>query len=454
MPQLRTVRIACALASSAALAAAGASAAPPPTGWDFRLDAREEYRVRSGSGPDESDQRMHLLLELGGADPSRRTEASGTLALWWTTAGKPPAAEPYGLATLYGRRNPWADVLGLHVERRELGAVRVARAGRQETPHGRPGTFDGVYALARPWGAPLDLFAFGGRTVHFFETEPGLLESWLASVGATYRPSPALKLETDVRVMRDVLHHRDDPGARDATATSYGLSAWWRRGEQLAFKGTVRGVNAAVERIEGLASASAARVPAGVEARIGWQPSTLGELDLLGEPYFLTLGPSLPHLRWRVDGWASLSRGGGEYSAHAGFEGRRNLRDEETAFNRNVDRLYALAAARDVGIRGLRASLSLDRDSTGALLSGPGGAWSVNGSAGYERGRFDLEVGTQYYVYRYDYFADLRETADVRVFHGTLRLGVAHGLSAQVRAAHEVFDRRITTVVVALSQSY
>jgi hypothetical protein len=182
------------------------------------------------------------------------------------------------------------------------------------------------------------------------------------------------------------------------------------------------------------------------------QPATLTELDELENPFFLTLGPSLPHARWRLDASRVFTRPTGAFEAHLGWTGRQLLHDVETAFNRNTGRVYLLGAARDVGVRGLSAQVSLERLTDTVIPFVGRGLFTVNASAAYLTGPLSAEAGVQYYRYQYVYYRDVEELADVRVVFGAVRLKLRW---LSVRAAYqlELFDRARNTFTVSLAES-
>jgi len=308
-------------AADATVATSAADASPPP-GWSLGLGAREEYRFRGSAQPAETDQDLHLALDLAAQDPAGKLAAAASLGLWWDLDAAPPG-EPFGLASIRDPRNPWLDVYQLSAEYRSQGVLRTARAGRQVAEHGRPATFDGAYLRLQPLRS-LGLFAFGGRTEHFFETGAGFFEDWLASAGVTVRPSPDLRLELDYRLLREAIDSLD-AGRVDVTDHSYGAAVWWRQGEWLRTRAFVRGLDDRVSEAGAQASLHWLAVLAGLELRLRAQPTTLGELNESDNPFFLTLGPSLPHVRWRADAWKAWEPESFRLELHLGYEGRQLL---------------------------------------------------------------------------------------------------------------------------------
>jgi hypothetical protein len=437
-----------------------ADAQPPPaqawpSGWQVHGVAKESFRGRTSDKPDEHDRDIDLYLDLSVVDPSGRVSAQGAAAAWWDIDGT--ARTPgFGLRSLRETADPslWVDVYKLSAEYRPASSfVALARAGRQEAEHGLPAVFDGAAVELRPKGW-LGLFAFGGRTEHFYEYRSGAFEDWLGSAGAVLRPADGLKLEIDYRFMSEDVPSDLAGAGKRLNANSYGLGGTYRVGDWLRTRLYLRGLDASLSHA-GLAMAAAndeRRI--GIEARLDAQTAAIDEINEANDPYFLVLGTSLPYARWRLEGWKGLATTAGVFALHLGYEGRNLLRDDETPFNRNVSRLYALLNATDVGIKGPFFSVLFERNSAGFNLFGGQGIWAAGGSAGWDRGALRTEAGTYYQRFAYVYYRDVEELADVRVFFGDARLRIRDWISARARYQYEVFDRELHTLIVGLTQAW
>jgi hypothetical protein len=414
-----------------------------------RADLLEEYRLRGSAVPGERDQLAHLYLDLGASHASDRFSSAAAVDAWWDLDGRAPAGTPGGLGTVYSQGKPWVDVLHLTADYRGDGSLRLARLGRQDALHGRPATFDGGYLLFSPGAGPLSLFAFGGRSVHFFEVDPALFENWVAATGAGLRLGPDLRAEIEYRFLREAVPRLDAPGRTPLVGHAYGLTAWYRLPDVLQAKALVRGLDRRVAQLAGSLSLLGPAGDAGLDARASVQPVTLREIDEAENPYFLTLGESLPNARWHLDAWKALETGAGVFTAHAGFDGRRLLGGVEGPFNRNTSRVYALAEVRKLPVPGLSVSASLDHV---ARTLSDGGLWAIGGAVQWERGRLRLEAGSRYDRYQYQYFRTVEELSNLRAYFGEVRWRAG---SVQFRARYvvEVFDRVLHTVQVGLTQS-
>ncbi|MBI5524900.1 MAG: hypothetical protein HY897_01055 [Deltaproteobacteria bacterium] len=424
-------------------------------GWQFHGAAKESFRGRQSSIPDERDQDVDLYLDLAATDPSGRFVAEGAAAAWWDIDGT-SRTPGFGLRSLRETTDPalWVDVYRLSAEYRSPSdLVRLARAGRQEAEHGLPEIFDGAAVELRParW---LGLFAFGGRTEHFYELRPKVSEDWLGSAGAVLRPVENLKIDIDYRLLSEDVPADSEGAKTPLTTNSYGVTGMYRFGEWLRAKLYARGLDASLSNAGGAVGATNQERLMGVEVRLDTQTVAIKEINEANDPYYLVLGESLPFARWRLDLFKGFSTSAGTYTLHIGYEGRNLLRDDETVFNRNTSRLYSLFTAADVGIKGPFAGLLFERNSAGLDLFGGQGIWAVGGSAGWDRGILRAEAGTYYQRFAYVYYQDVEELADVRVFFGDVRLRIREWISARTRYQYEAFDRELHTLIVGLTQAW
>ncbi len=422
---------------------------------EVRASAREEYRLRYSPDPDQSSQDVRLNLDLGVTDPTGHFLGAANLGLFWNVRRAIESGTTDAMGTVSDARNPFFDLYQLIGEYRGAGLVRVARLGRQTAEHGRPATFDGAYVLLRPSSA-VSLFTFGGRSAHFYDIRhagTNTWDDWMASVGAGYRPLSTLRFEVDYRLMYEQVQDRS-LNFTSYVDHSYGLSAWLRPSDTAWARFTLRGLKSKFAEASASGHLYFTQPGLGLDAKVLVQPVTLNELDELDNPFYLTLGPSLPHARWRLDASRVFPLKQGSWEAHLGWNGRRLLYDSETPFNRNTARVYLLAAVRDVGLTGLTAQASVERLTDSAIPLVGRGIFTVNASAAYTQGRVRGELGTQYYRYQYNYYRDVEEVADVRAVFAEVRVKALDWLSVRAHYQVEFFDRTRHTFTASLAQTY
>jgi len=461
-----------ALASGAETAAA-VTQSVSPGGWRYSATAREEYRFRHASAradPEsppadpslaleslgaESDHDLRLRVYGDAREPSDRLSAELSLSLLTDLDGVASSGAPIGLRSIH-EQDVWFDVYTLAGQYRSHGFVKRVRVGRQVTEHGESATFDGALVETRPDRRYLELFAFGGRTVHFFEVDASVFEDWVASLGAVSWPLDDLKLELDYRFL-----HEDTMTADAVQDHTVGLAAWYRVGDWLHIRPHLRTLNSDIEDVGGRINLESERHHMGIAARADVQPATLREINETDDPLFAVLGESLPNARLRVDAWKAVPTGDGTFSLHAGWNARLLLDDTPTQFNRDSGRVFVMIEGTDIGARGPFASLISEMDYTSDAGEGPGGrarndsAFSLGGTAGYDTRTLRAEVGTYYARFKYDYYRDINESASVRTWYGAIRYEFFHGLRAHARHEYEQsVDRDVHTLTLALSQRY
>ncbi len=458
-------------AGDAAAPTAGASvetgAAPQ---WSVSATAREEWQGRfasSAGGPSESDQTARVFLNADAHSPRDAVALHGSLGLWWRFSQDYAGEDNRPLALGSPRDNPfWLDVYNLSGEWRPGGVVGSVAVGRMDTRHGTPGAFDGLALTLKPTRAT-EVFAFGGRSVHFFEVDQDVFEDWMVSVGAGVR-GDWWKLEADYRFLtEDVTTTPDDPTQSgkigdDNRATkarvddhSYGVAAWVRLGSWFNARVQARGINDRYQLIGAAVHAEYTPLDMGVDVRFDVQPSTLGELNEFDNPYFLTLGESKPHLKLRVDLYKHFATSLGDYGVHLGGNWRQVLYGEdEGAFNRNLLRAYLILSAQRIAGTGLYVSaigeMDRARDPVSTRLET---LWTAGGAIGWDQKPVKAEIGTNYYAWRYVYYQSPEERADVREFYGDVKVNVLKWLALRARYSYEVFDRTIHTVTVGVSEA-
>jgi len=425
--------------------------------WSFRVFADERYRFRASAAPDERDQDLRLYFDFGAADPSDHIGTDLAFGFWWDLDGSPSEDAVTAFASPRDSGNDvWFDVYRLSAEYHSSGVVELVRAGRQTAEHGKPLVFDGASVVLRPVSPYLELFVHGGRSVHFFEIDQGLFEDWLASVGVVVRPLPDLRLEADYlfTIEDRIIEANTEELVKSDQTTDHeaGLTAWYRW-EWLNVKAYLRSLNDGLSLVGGDLRFEWPDKLAGVEVGAKAQPMTIDEATEASDPYLVALGKSLPFAKFHLDAWKGYQTCWGLYAIHLGYEGRQLIDHDAEPFNRNFGRAYVLLTGSDLGVKGPFVSLVFERWGDSPALTGDG-LWTVGGSAGYDHPYVRLEAGTNYQRWKYDYYRDLNERADVQTVFVDAKGKLLGWLSLFTRYEFERFDRDVHTVVVGLSQNY
>jgi len=391
----------------------------------------------------------------GGSDPDGFFGISGSLGLWWDANGVSDTGTASTLNSMRDDRDPWpwVEVYDLAAEFHDLSALSLLKIGRQVSLHGLPVTFDGVsmeISALKPW---LGFFAMGGRTVHFFETDSGIFEDWIASIGAVVRPMRGLRLELDYRFQREQILAPDKVSRNELMDHTYGLSLWYRHGERLYLNAYFRGLNDSVSHAGTALHFDWTDKGVGLDLGFDAQLITLRQANEGTDPYFALLGERLPYVRWRMDLWKVFTTKAGEYGIHAGWNGNQLVEGDTGPFNRNMGRFYLTFTANDIGVKGPFLNVSAEGYYSDWTFAGDW-FWTAGGSVGYASGKVGAEVGTYFQQYKYVYYRDVREISDVRTVFGQVAYRPLKWLKLKVRYEFQRYDRDEHALIVTVSQVF
>jgi hypothetical protein len=436
----------------------------PEPAWSGELSLVQEYRVRAaGSGLDgssgtlgapvgaETDQDLRLTLDGQGRGYHDHLQGQISAALWYDVDGHVPQGQPDVFGEISDYRQPLFVVYALSAEWRHSLPLEYLRLGRQASEHGLPITFDGASLGLRLWERKLSLFGYAGRTIHFFEAQPGLFENWVTCVGAGYRPSQNVRLEFDSRFEHDSILAQDQQERVWVYAHSYGLTLSMRREESWA-KLFVRGLDRSASHAGGALRLVFPSIALGVDAQVNAQLRTLGEISENENPFFSLLGPSLPNLRTRFEVWKEIGLGQRtKLNLRAGWRMRQLLSGVEGPFNRNFGGVYFQTELNDLTIKGLFATGILEWNYVPWSLSNDS-FLALGGSAGYSTRKVKAEAGTYYQRWKVNYYRDVEELQDARTVYGSAGFRVLPWLEVRARYTLEIVDRYIHSAFFSLRE--
>lgn len=453
--------------TSAPGAADGGNNGALDAGFTSDFSLLEEYRLRiashalPSSGPlggplqtnQASDQHLRLLGDgqISGLDGHFHAVVSG--ALWFDLDGPSAPGTASLFATQYDNAQPWLAIYALSAEWQEHKTLDYVRVGRQSSEHGLPLTFDGASLAVRALGHRLLLFGFGGKTVHFFETTPGLFENWVASTGAVIRPTAGSAFEFDTRLIREPTFNADRSQRDAITNHSYGLSASLAS-ENLSSKVYARGIDRRPSHLGGAFLFENERLGLGLDARIHAQLVTLGEVVESENPFYSLLGPSLPYVQFRFESWKDFRVGRqAHFSLHLGWRGRQVVRAAEQPFNRNTGAIYVQVRIDDLVRKGLFIGGTVENDYVPYTVNGER-MLTLGGFTGYGNDVVKAELGTYFQQYKIIYYQSAEELHDARTVYGSVALKPAKWLELRARYEIDIFDMYLQSFFFSARQDF
>jgi len=438
----------------------------------FWMQVREEYVGRFASGsseaeasddlggiatPESSDHDSRTVVAASVEDSEGLFSGDFSAAVWWDLDGHGSGGNSPVTASVHDGDTVELDVYSLWAQRDTTWSspnalVRTIRAGRQTAEVGIPTTFDGLHTafnLARGF----QLFAFGGRTVHFFESSDSVFEDWIASAGAQVRPIDSIRITADYRFASEDNEYACESRLVD---NSYGVDLKWRPADSLFLAAYGRGLDTSISHFGGGGRIELAALQAGLDLRVDVQAVELGEVTEGLDPFFSILGPSLPNVRWSADAWKGFEAPFASLSLLAGWQGRTLVEGDELPFNRDFGKAYLIAGAKEVGGTAIFLQAAVESHFSGISPLGfqDEGTLAAGGSAGWERQGSGFEAGTFYSRYKYRYYEDVEEMADVRTYYGQLQYTALSWLSAKARYELERFDWDVHTVAFSITATY
>jgi|GEM_PF-1181007 len=425
--------------------------------WYFHVLADEKYRFRLSQNPDEQDHDLSLYFDFGAIDPSDHFGADLSLGLWWDINGNPDSSTSSFAESNDTSPPLWFEVYKLSLDYHSDEVLRLARVGRQVTLIGKDAAFDGATLEISPISPQLDFYFMGGRTVHFFEIDADIFEDWLAGAGMVLRPHRDVRLELDYRFNMEDTTLAVSGGkmqrGEEIRDNSLGIAAWYRYEDWFRLNVFMRTLNDDISEAGGATGFTWLAQELGLDATVKAQTTTLKEVGETEDPFFAIKGESLPYVNFSFDAWKGFTVPAGIYGLHAGYQGRQLTKHDETPFNRNSGRAYVLFSAADIAVEGPFITAVFERWAEGPAIDDDG-LWSFGGSAGYDVERVRCEIGSNYQLYKYDYYLDVDERAHVRTVFADLKVKALEWLAVKARYEYELFDRDVHTITLGLSQIY
>lgn len=313
---------------------------------------------------------------------------------------------------------------------RPMRSVTQVRLGRQAGTRSEAVFFDGFSADLQP-ASGLHFTVYGGAATHFYEIDADWGADVLGGLGADLAPSRNTVLSLDYLYVTDELADSAGATRRDQLATA---RIWQRLTDSAKGSLSYRLIDG--ESRDVTARASQAFVGMGLElsAQYVRQFRTQDQLTTDLSPFTDVLGPSQPFQSLDVKARQLLGR---HVTADLGYFERKLLDgSDQNAFNREYTRVFAVLGISDLIRQGLSFSLTGDRwEMSTTSSSEKPSEYSTGADLGYafkrQGRRGQVNAGTYYSLYRYDYYAQLGERTRVRVYYlnGKVPLGAYYSVN-------------------------
>lgn len=403
---------------------------PPGAGWQLQGTLRLDYRSRSSVRGGEDDADLlgsgHLRAALRDEEGAEQMALVVDGLLTWDADGfSAPDQSYFGLQETFPDRFHGFLYEG-YVESRALVEGLSFRVGRQEVTREDALWFDGgsVEVAAAP---ALTFLAYGGIPVHFYESRRQ--GDALAGLGGRWKVDPRLELGLDGIHVRDEVTGLD--GTRFQTRENLSIaSATWRPLDQTLLQGSASWVGDRARRQEVSGHWVSPAADWRVRLRVRHQEDYGEAVPTEFSPLAAVLGDVAPYWLGSLGVQHDLSR---TVSVDAGYQVRAldNLSDER-AFNREYRRWYVLFGIQDLFVDTLSAGLHTDvwESDTGHITTA-GGSLTWKPSE-----RLRLEGGTDYMLYRFDWFSG-REYVDDRQYFLRARFRLTEVTSFRARIAQD-----------------
>jgi hypothetical protein len=443
---------------------------PPPVqpnpAWSIDASLSQEYRFRttgsaqavaaspleSGPAPSpKSDQDLRFTLDGTVSGLGERAFGTVSAALWRDLDGHVPRGEPDVFGDAQDLAQPLFVLYAMTVELRRTSPIDRLALGRQQSLHGFPVTFDGGALDLRFLQRRLSFFTYGGRTVHFFEVAPGLLENWLLGGGAGFRLTQHTQIEVDSRYLHETVPDASGVLQKRVHTDSQGLTLTGRW-DDVSGKLLARSLNRRFSHVGGVFHLQVPAVSWGVDAQATAQLVPLGEIAESENPYYSMLGSSKPHVRARLETWKDISLGEQATLALAvGGRARQLLHDAPSRFNRNMNAVYLRLDLKDLPFTGVFVSATAEWNLPTYDAST---FFSLGGAAGYASRLAKLEAGTYFQQFKINYYRDVEELTAARTVFAMASWRVLPQLEVRGRYIVEVVDRTIHSAYLTLREDF
>lgn len=399
----------------------------PATNVNGYFSTRYVYRTATSPDGRSSDQDVFADLRIDVARPkddSYEFHFLGSVRSDLDGNQDPSLFSPFeGVADTYGARTTgiiyeaYATLNGGNA----LPAAK-ARIGRQSGTRDEPVVFDGIAVDAG--GEKWDLTLYGGPAVHYYEVNRHWGDDTVAGAGIDYRPVPEAGMSVDyLRVQDEQALFPEDTTRHDRLLS---LKAWQRFGMFTRIMEKYRFLDGDPRDLS--LKAVTTWQAADLDASVNYfrQFRTQNELSNDLSLFYDVMGSSAPYQSYDIKVRKFFAD---RVAVDLGFF-KRQLLDtaDEGPFNKEYRRSFLDAELMDLFLANLSWTLLAEQwESRGRSYGAVGTDLSYKVKKNKKEAR--LSIGTNYSLYKYDYYTELGLREKVRTWYLTGRYPLSGGLA-------------------------
>ncbi|MBF0280185.1 MAG: hypothetical protein HQM13_20465 [SAR324 cluster bacterium] len=287
--------------------------------------------------------------------------------------------------------------------------LKQIKIGRQSSTRDMSLYFDGLSADFK-LGRKLGLIAYGGRSVRFFESDPG--DDSLGGAGIDYSFSPLTSFSLDYLSTKDERVDENEE-MKDRQDDMVSLKLWQRFSN--AFKGTFkyRWINSEPRDLNLSSLILLSNSQTSFNFNYFRQFLIQNELSEDLSSFHDLIGQTHP---FQVVKLNLRQPFGSHYALDLGYLERSLVEEEdEGSFNREFKRTFILFETFDRIHKGLNITVFGERWSGETEVDSSG--WDIGYHFDEKLNKAKVSAGSYYSLYKYDYFSDRGEKTDVRTYY-------------------------------------
>jgi hypothetical protein len=302
------------------------------------------------------------------------------------------------------------------------------RMGRQSGNRDEPVIFDGISADLG--GEKLNITLYGGAAIHFFEIDRQWGDDTLEGAGIDYRPFPATGMSADFLAVKD---KRTFTPAEDTVHDRMVSLKLWQRFEPFTRLTAKYRLLDGDPRDLSLKAVTALQA-ANVEASFNYFRQFRSQNELSNEfsLFYDVVGRSAPFQSFDIKVRKFFAE---RVAVDLGYY-KRELLDasDEGSFNKEYKRLFLDVEVMDLFLNNLSGMVLAEQwESQGRSYDAVGADLSYKIKRNKKEAR--VSIGTNYSLYKYDYYTELGVREQVRTYYLTGKYPLYDGFS--VNGAYE-----------------